>query len=158
MKIVCLQTVHYLLMSMLVPPVVSTLTSQASLEYSGGPYGIAYIVDWREMASRSTAPRLPIVHIGTSHKPPMDVDARETDVDFDKRQYADNITTFAFAPNSLNKRFDEPAYQIPSDHGDFEIYDYGVDRKRGWLIGAVWLIVCLLEWVEAKKLIPASCR
>lgn len=138
------------MMSVLVPPVLSTLTSKATLDYSGGPYGIAYIVDWREMASRSTAPRLPIVHIGSSaassqHKPPMDVDARETDFDFEKRYYASNITTCMPTTQSLFKRYDNPSYQIPSDHGDFEIYDYGIDKNRGWLIGAVWLMACLLE-------------
>jgi hypothetical protein len=57
LQIITLQSFHYLLMALLLPPLLSTYTLPILLDYSGGPKTVSYVLDWREMSARSTAPR-----------------------------------------------------------------------------------------------------
>ncbi|EAU90753.1 hypothetical protein CC1G_04022 [Coprinopsis cinerea okayama7 len=53
-QIVSIQTLHYLTLCILVPPLLSIFADPVSLTYEGGPYNIGMIMDWREMAGRPT--------------------------------------------------------------------------------------------------------
>ncbi|KAG6836691.1 hypothetical protein H0H93_004802 [Arthromyces matolae] len=54
-QIVSMQTLHYLTLSILVPPLLSFFAEPTSLLYEGGATNIAgMIMDWREMAGRPT--------------------------------------------------------------------------------------------------------
>ncbi|KAF5379516.1 hypothetical protein D9615_006520 [Tricholomella constricta] len=53
-QIVSIQTLHYLTLSILVPPLLSFFAETTSLSYEGGAASIGMIMDWREMAGRPT--------------------------------------------------------------------------------------------------------
>ncbi|PIL30279.1 hypothetical protein GSI_07459 [Ganoderma sinense ZZ0214-1] len=52
--IVALQTLHYLTLSFLIPPMLVIFAESGSLEYEGGAANVGMIMDWREMAGRPT--------------------------------------------------------------------------------------------------------
>ncbi|KAI5895805.1 uncharacterized protein SCHCODRAFT_02620380 [Schizophyllum commune H4-8] len=56
-QIVALQTLHYLTLSILTPPLLVLAADPARLEYAGGAANVGMIMDWREIAGRSTIPK-----------------------------------------------------------------------------------------------------
>ncbi|KAH9913085.1 integral membrane protein S linking to the trans Golgi network-domain-containing protein [Epithele typhae] len=58
-QILALQTLHYLSLSLLVPPLLVIFADPTSLEYEGGAANVGMILDWREMAGRPTTRALP---------------------------------------------------------------------------------------------------
>lgn len=58
-QIISIQTIHYLVIALLLPPCLEAWTDKEALQYAGGARVTGYVLDWREMASRSTAPVLP---------------------------------------------------------------------------------------------------
>ncbi|KAK0489423.1 integral membrane protein S linking to the trans Golgi network-domain-containing protein [Armillaria novae-zelandiae] len=55
-QIVSMQTLHYLTLSLLVPPLLDLFADPASLEYHGGASSVGMIMDWRQMASSPPSP------------------------------------------------------------------------------------------------------
>ncbi|EJF58062.1 integral membrane protein S linking to the trans Golgi network-domain-containing protein [Dichomitus squalens] len=53
-QIIALQTLHYVTLSFLIPPLLIMLAEPGSLEYEGGAANVGMIMDWREMAGRPT--------------------------------------------------------------------------------------------------------
>ncbi|KAJ8078817.1 hypothetical protein PM082_013100 [Marasmius tenuissimus] len=53
-QIVSLQTLHYLTICLLVPPLLKFFAEPVSLSYEGGASNVGMIMDWREMAGRPT--------------------------------------------------------------------------------------------------------
>jgi len=53
-QIVSLQTLHYLTLSVLIPPLLSLFAEPNSLHYEGGAANVGMVMDWREMAGRPT--------------------------------------------------------------------------------------------------------
>ncbi|KAF8159268.1 integral membrane protein S linking to the trans Golgi network-domain-containing protein [Crassisporium funariophilum] len=53
-QIVSMQTLHYLTLSIIIPPLLATFADPTSLAYEGGAANIGMIMDWREMAGRPT--------------------------------------------------------------------------------------------------------
>jgi hypothetical protein len=109
-----IQTIHYLTLSLLLPALLASFTSPALLHYSGGPTTVGHVMDWREMAARSTAP-----------------------------------TTFKI-PFGGAWSGGKQVGSVPEDRGigemvDDDLWDYGVDEKRGWTIGVALLIACAIE-------------
>lgn len=49
-----MQTLHYLTLSILIPPILSLFAEPNSLLYEGGAASIGMVMDWREMAGRPT--------------------------------------------------------------------------------------------------------
>ncbi|KAK0501820.1 integral membrane protein S linking to the trans Golgi network-domain-containing protein [Armillaria luteobubalina] len=49
-QIVSMQTLHYLTLSLLVPPLLDIFADPAALEYHGGASNVGMIMDWRQMA------------------------------------------------------------------------------------------------------------
>ncbi len=46
-----MQTLHYLTLSLLVPPLLDLFAEPKALEYHGGASSVGMIMDWRQMAS-----------------------------------------------------------------------------------------------------------
>ncbi|KAJ7493359.1 integral membrane protein S linking to the trans Golgi network-domain-containing protein [Mycena galericulata] len=53
-QIVSMQSLHYLTLSICVPPLLSLFAEPTSLNYEGGPANVGMVMDWREMAGRPT--------------------------------------------------------------------------------------------------------
>ncbi|KAF5354552.1 hypothetical protein D9758_011203 [Tetrapyrgos nigripes] len=53
-QIVSIQTLHYLALSIFIPPLLSFFAEPLSLEYAGGASNVGMVMDWREMAGRPT--------------------------------------------------------------------------------------------------------
>jgi hypothetical protein len=53
-QIVALQALHYLTLSILVPPLLIFFCDPYALEYEGGTANVGMIMDWREIAGRQT--------------------------------------------------------------------------------------------------------
>ncbi|KAF9647689.1 hypothetical protein BDM02DRAFT_3061437, partial [Thelephora ganbajun] len=53
-QIVSVQTIHYLALSVLIPPLLSLFAEPNSLNYEGGATNVGVVMDWREMAGRPT--------------------------------------------------------------------------------------------------------
>lgn len=160
-QIISLQTIHYLALSLLIPPVLQWTTDPQALAYAGGPRVTSYALDWREIASRSTAPKLP-------RHPPGEHGQRyrerrysgEEMVVEDSTWYTSNqqpitnVTTstpplLLSAPH-LHRRFgdnDAPShYPVTNDNNDhYEVWDHGVSFTRGWVLAGLWVLVSVLE-------------
>ncbi|KAJ7065333.1 integral membrane protein S linking to the trans Golgi network-domain-containing protein [Mycena amicta] len=53
-QIVSIQSLHYLTLSLCVPPLLNIFAEPASLNYEGGATNVGMVMDWREMAGRPT--------------------------------------------------------------------------------------------------------
>ncbi|EMD39363.1 hypothetical protein CERSUDRAFT_47749 [Gelatoporia subvermispora B] len=51
-QIIAMQTLHYITISILIPPLLILFAEPHSLEYEGGAANVGMIMDWREMAGR----------------------------------------------------------------------------------------------------------
>ncbi|KAI0737077.1 hypothetical protein C8Q80DRAFT_1222977 [Daedaleopsis nitida] len=58
-QIIAMQTLHYVTLALLVPPLLVMFAEPGSLEYEGGAANVGMIMDWREMAGRPTTRALP---------------------------------------------------------------------------------------------------
>ncbi|RPD57294.1 hypothetical protein L226DRAFT_110975 [Lentinus tigrinus ALCF2SS1-7] len=58
-QIIAMQTLHYVTLSVLIPPLLVMFAEPGSLEYEGGAANVGMIMDWREMAGRPTTRALP---------------------------------------------------------------------------------------------------
>ncbi|KAK0202347.1 integral membrane protein S linking to the trans Golgi network-domain-containing protein [Desarmillaria ectypa] len=59
-QIVSMQTLHYLTLSLIVPPLLSLFADPKALEYHGGGASVGMIMDWREMSYLNSNPN-PII-------------------------------------------------------------------------------------------------
>ncbi|PPQ68390.1 hypothetical protein CVT25_007928 [Psilocybe cyanescens] len=59
-QIFSMQTLHYLTLSIIVPPLLATFAETTSLNYEGGAASVGMIMDWRQMAGRPTVVGMPI--------------------------------------------------------------------------------------------------
>lgn len=52
-------------------------------------------------------------------------------------------------PTALRKRDSEKTHYAVKDSndGDYEVWDYGVSRRRGWILGGLWVLVSIIECV-----------
>ncbi|GJE93849.1 hypothetical protein PsYK624_100130 [Phanerochaete sordida] len=54
-QIISLQTLHYVTLAVLLPPLLALFAESSSLEYEGGAANVGMIMDWRHMAGRPTS-------------------------------------------------------------------------------------------------------
>ncbi|KAF8957142.1 integral membrane protein S linking to the trans Golgi network-domain-containing protein [Flammula alnicola] len=59
-QIFSMQTLHYLTLSVIVPPLLATFAESSSLNYEGGAASVGMIMDWRQMAGQPTVIGMPI--------------------------------------------------------------------------------------------------
>lgn len=53
-QIIALQVLHYLILSLITGPILSLLADPLALNLEGGRSNVAMIVDWRQLAGRTT--------------------------------------------------------------------------------------------------------
>ncbi|KAG0698177.1 integral membrane protein S linking to the trans Golgi network-domain-containing protein [Suillus ampliporus] len=53
-QIISMQTLHYLTLSIIIPPLLSIFAEPSALVFEGGATNVGMIMDWREMAGRPT--------------------------------------------------------------------------------------------------------
>jgi len=53
-QIVCLQSLHYITLSFLIPPLLAMFAEPHALAHQGGAASVSMVMDWREMAGRPT--------------------------------------------------------------------------------------------------------
>ncbi|EGN97068.1 hypothetical protein SERLA73DRAFT_185347 [Serpula lacrymans var. lacrymans S7.3] len=58
-QIVSMQTLHYLTLSLIIPPCLAMFAEKSLLIYEGGPANVGMVMDWREMAGLPTVPITP---------------------------------------------------------------------------------------------------
>lgn len=179
-QIISIQTIHYLVIALLLPPCLEAWTDKEALQYAGGSRVTGYVLDWREMASRSTAPVLP------RHPPTEKERSGRRRPDRDRREIAESSVVFLersehsedvlhlersikhikrgqylYSNTSINtsehhpqlhphrKRYTDhdPSHYAVTDEDEtnYEVWDYGVSRTRGWIVAGVWVVVCLFE-------------
>ncbi|GMK58608.1 hypothetical protein CspeluHIS016_0600500 [Cutaneotrichosporon spelunceum] len=117
-QIICLQSIHYITLSLVIPPLLSSLTSRSLLNYSGGPRTVAHIMDWREMAAR------PAINKGGVWERVRGAWTGGKKVDQSEGREEQGVS-----------------------------WDYGVDSKRGWIIGVAWIAACAVDIVPLYYLI-----
>jgi len=54
-QIVAMQTLHYVTLAVLIPPLLMIFAKPDALEYEGGAASVVMIMDWREIAGRPTS-------------------------------------------------------------------------------------------------------
>ncbi|WWD16440.1 hypothetical protein CI109_100866 [Kwoniella shandongensis] len=127
-QIISLQTIHYLTLSTLIPPFLSTLTSPSLLSYSGGPSTVAHILDWRELAARPT--------VSKSSFPGVE--------GWKKLRGAwaggKEIGSVKIGDGEVGSGMEAVGREADEDP-----WDYGVDAKRGWVIGGVSLLTFAID-------------
>ncbi|KAI5455077.1 hypothetical protein NCC49_002349 [Naganishia albida] len=168
-QIISLQTIHYLVLSLLIPPVLQASTNPQALEYAGGPRVTSYILDWREIASRSTAPKLPRgppreqrfqrnVPRGKRHALREEMFQEPS---WDSNASSINATStsplFAVVPH-LHRRYednDAPShYAVTNDNNDhYEVWDHGVSYTRGWVLAGLWVLVSVFDIIPLYYLV-----
>jgi hypothetical protein len=135
-----------------IPPVVTVFTSSKALTYAGGPYNKGYVLDWREIASRSTAKTLP-------RQPPAKDDNQLDRRHFEKPRYttydegteerwiSEAVESLVQGASIIGRRDVETTHYAVKDDkdDDYEVWDYGVSRKRGWLLSMTWVMACVVE-------------
>lgn len=61
---------------------------------------------------------------------------------------SDDIGTFtlrAFVERAISKRDNEHYAVKDEKDDDYEVWDYGVSRRRGWLLAGTWLLASVVE-------------
>ncbi|KAJ3558703.1 hypothetical protein NM688_g761 [Phlebia brevispora] len=53
-QIISMQTLHYLTLAILIPPLLALFAESSALEYEGGAANVGMILDWRQMAGKTT--------------------------------------------------------------------------------------------------------
>ncbi|PPQ70237.1 hypothetical protein CVT26_014484 [Gymnopilus dilepis] len=59
-QIFSMQTLHYLTLCLIVPPLLTAFAEPTSLMYEGGAASVGMVMDWRQMAGRPTVIGMPI--------------------------------------------------------------------------------------------------
>ncbi|KAF8515923.1 hypothetical protein JB92DRAFT_36514 [Gautieria morchelliformis] len=115
-QIVSMQSVHYLTLCLLIPPLLTIFAEPNALAYEGGAATVAVIMDWREMSSRPTVHGL---H-GQDHR-------------------GWDAFTGAY---SGGKKIGVGSLLGEATAG---MGDGRVDSRRGWCIAFAWLLASLVD-------------
>ncbi|CAD6580823.1 MAG: hypothetical protein TREMPRED_002849 [Tremellales sp. Tagirdzhanova-0007] len=130
-QIISLQSIHYLFLSLLLPPLLQSFTSPVLLTYSGGPSAVSHILDWREMASRPT--------VSSSSFPGLSDGWRTL-----RGAWAGGKQVGVLEDDEEGIGAGEKT-GVHVEEEEEEVWDFGVDDKRGWLIGMCWLIASAVD-------------
>ena len=156
-KIVSLQSLHYLTLSVMLPPLLYTFSDSRALSYThGGVATVGMVMDWREMASKSTAitdssssgstfwswvpaSSDPFPFLGHG-----DMDAHVSP-DSDNSPKAKEIggwrtSIIQSLQEAKNAGIVTSGKKAPAKHDGAE------DSRRGWIIGASWLLASAIEY------------
>ncbi|WWC60393.1 uncharacterized protein I303_102965 [Kwoniella dejecticola CBS 10117] len=125
-QIITLQTIHYLTLSILIPPFLTSFTTPVLLSYAGGPNTVSHIMDWREMAAKPTISKTSFPGVEGLRKL--------------RGAWAGGKEIGSVPSSNEDPARFEGDNQDERDSTYDEYWEYGVDRKRGWVLGGVWLV------------------
>lgn len=133
-QIVALQTLHYLTLAILVPPLLSIFADPLALDFEGGAANIAMIMDWREMAGRGTLQHE--VPRGGGSPPPGLVAGGLTGLgsSLDQRirkarAVLDGVVQTVGWRDAVRESL---------------VMDLAADARKGWVLGVCWWIASIL--------------
>jgi hypothetical protein len=106
---------------------------------------VGHILDWREMAARSTV-------LSSNFNGLLDISAKDS---WKKLEWAwaggkhvgDIAPDEKIAGEQQEEKDDESQNH---DGADMEDWDLGVDDTRGWLIAFAWIIASAIEYVRCR--------
>jgi hypothetical protein len=136
-QIISLQTLHYLTLSIITPPLLAGLTSPSLLTYSGGPSTVSHILDWREMAGRPTISSSSFSHLSATLDSAADGWRKLRGAWAGGKQVG---TVEGEEGIGVGQKAG-----VGVDEEMEEVWDFGVDDRRGWLIGLAWLAASAIE-------------
>ncbi|WWC68543.1 uncharacterized protein I206_102472 [Kwoniella pini CBS 10737] len=129
-QIITLQTIHYLTLSILIPPFLTSFTTPVLLSYSGGPSTVSHIMDWREMAAKPTISKNSFPGVEGLRK---------------LRGAWAGGKEIGSVPSSKDDQpqANEGEYEENKEYDEY--WEYGVDKRRGWILGSVWLLAFSID-------------
>ncbi|ORX35216.1 integral membrane protein S linking to the trans Golgi network-domain-containing protein [Kockovaella imperatae] len=133
-QIISLQAIHYLSLSILVPPLLQSLTSPSVLAYSGGPSTISHVLDWREMAARPT--------VTSKSFSGLDLASAANGWRKLRGAWSGGKQVGQVIEGDGIGGGDKPSQSAEEED---EVWDFGVDDRRGWLLGLSWLIASAID-------------
>ncbi|WVQ93494.1 hypothetical protein IAU59_000568 [Kwoniella sp. CBS 9459] len=126
---------------------LTSLTSPVLLSYSGGPSTVSHILDWREMAARPTISKTSFPGV-EGWKKLRGAWAGGKEIGSVTRPHTD-MGDEGEHHHLLESVGVEGLKATQVD----EYWEYGVDDKRGWVIGGVWLLAFAIDIVPLYYLI-----
>ncbi|SCZ95095.1 BZ3500_MvSof-1268-A1-R1_Chr11-3g03599 [Microbotryum saponariae] len=131
-QIVTLQTLHYLTLALLLPPLLSRFASSTLLGYEGGPSSVSVVMDWREFIGR------PTTSLPTRRSLPAGL------VGLDVFQAVS--TSGAWGLKTLIAKGDGKAVHVgvkEIEEGLVRVLEY--DQFRGWVVAIAWCITAMID-------------
>lgn len=123
-QIVALQTLHYLTLAVLLPPLLRTFASPSLLAYEGGPTSVSLIMHWREFTGKATE----------SLRAARRSEAME------------GLVSLAVAKAGLGAgRVQVGGEMDPSEMMDGLVRVVGDDPMRGWAVALAWMTASMIE-------------
>lgn len=119
-QIISLQSLHYLTLLLLLPPVLSIVANPRLLDYEGGPRNIALLMDWRSFTGRA------LVEGATSRA---------------GRAAAGTLVALGHDTNSRGAVLGIGAHEIR--HGLRRVVED--DAARGWCVAFCWTMTSMIE-------------
>lgn len=152
-QIVAVQTLHYLTLALLVPPLLSIFADPVALDFEGGAANIAMIMDWREMAGRGTLQADAPVGGGTippglldqltpSNAAPLDQKIRRVERAL-RRELAGGEAISASVSRDVVR--------------SSLVTDMAADPRKGWVLGASWGMASMLGCVSLSWSVKRFC-
>ena len=135
-----MQTLHYLTLAILLPPLLATFTSPITLTYSGGPTTVSHLMDWREMAGRPTVSASSVLAA-------VPGDGEGWHKLSGAWSGGKQIGSVEEGGGGIGEGVKGAGGSAGAEE-EMEVWDFGVDDKRGWMIGMGWLLACCIECVS----------
>lgn len=148
-QIISLQTIHYLTLSILTPTTLTLLTSGSTLTYSGGPSTVSHILDWRETASRPT-----VSSSSFSILSGMGIGLDSAAEGWKKLRGAwaggkhVGSVDEDLAASEGNGGSNGPVHAVANLDLDEDMWDLGVDERRGWVLAVLWIVASAVEYAS----------
>lgn len=160
-QILAIQALHYVILSIITPPMLKVFAKPGPLEYEGGSKNVAMIIDWRAMAGLTTLHGLPPGSPGAEHRldgwagfgrlpdslgrKPFRVGNRLPNINLDSGRQSDTNHS-ASSPGLLDKISlglgpDWIAQNLNYSARNSELL---YDANRSWVISIAWLISSLI--------------
>ncbi|KAL7414697.1 hypothetical protein BDY24DRAFT_384243 [Mrakia frigida] len=137
-QIISLQSLHYLTLSLLLPPLLLTLTQPSFLAHQGGPSTVSVMMDWRELAGRPT------------FHPPASAKEHHSWMEMFGGAWAGGRKVTSEEEKEGGNRG-----AVSKGEGEEWVggWDGRVDPKRGWVIAVGWGGACLVDVLYLYHLI-----